>query len=50
MTPIPVAPMGRDFFSMEGLTVAALELLFSLSVAMRRRTRCSWQSRRRDIV
>ncbi len=29
-TPIPVAPMGRDFFSMEGLTVAGLELLFSL--------------------
>jgi inner membrane protein len=31
-TPIPVAPMGRAFFSMEGLTVAALELLFSLPV------------------
>ena len=31
-TPIPVAPMGRDFFSREGLTVAGLELLFSLPV------------------
>ena len=31
-TPIPVAPMGRAFFSMEGLTVAGLELVFSLPV------------------
>lgn len=31
-TPIPVAPMGRDFFSKEGLAVAGLEFLFSLPV------------------
>jgi inner membrane protein len=51
-TPIPVAPMGRDFFSMEGLTVAALELLFCLPLlayalwpARNRRIRATEQDR-----
>lgn len=31
-TPIPVAPMGRNYFSREGLTVAGMELVLSLPV------------------